>query len=64
VPPSTLALCHVGLGNRDEAFQWLDAAIDARDPIVMPIKTLPFLDPLRGDPRFQGLLRKMRLEKG
>ena len=61
VPPSTLALCHLGVGDRDEAFVWLDKAIEARDPIIMPIKSFPFLDPLRSDPRFQGLLRKMRL---
>ena len=45
----------------DAALGWLDKAIDARDPIVMPIRTFPFLDPVRGDARFQALLKKMRL---
>ena len=62
VPPSAFALGHIGLGDWDAAIRWLDRAIDARDPIVMAIKTLPFLDPVRGDPRFLDLLRKMRLE--
>jgi eukaryotic-like serine/threonine-protein kinase len=62
VPPSAFAMGHVGLGNWDAALDWLDKAIDARDPIVMPIKTFPFLDPIRGDARFQALLKKMRLE--
>jgi eukaryotic-like serine/threonine-protein kinase len=61
VPPSAFAMGHVGLGDWDAALAWLDKAIDARDPIVMPIKTFPFLDPIRGDARFQALLKKMRL---
>jgi len=61
VPPSTFAWCHVGLGDWDGALAWLDKAIDARDPIVMPIKSFPFLDPVRGDARFKALLRKMNL---
>jgi TolB-like protein/predicted Ser/Thr protein kinase len=62
VPPSAFAMGHVGLEDWDAALSWLDKAIDARDPIVMPIKTFPFLDPIRGDARFQTLLRKMRLD--
>jgi TolB-like protein len=61
VPPSSVAFVHLGLGNVDVAFEWLDRAIDERDPIIMPIKTFPFLDPLRADPRFTALLRKMNL---
>lgn len=61
VPPTALALCHLGLGNTDDALEWFDRAIEARDPIIMPIKTFDFLDPLRKDPRFSTLLHKMRL---
>jgi serine/threonine-protein kinase len=61
VPPSSFASVHVGLGDIDAAFEWLDRAIDARDPLIMPIKSFPYLDPLRGDPRFTALLRKMNL---
>ncbi len=62
VPRWSFALIHLGLGEIDEAFIWMDRAIDARDPSIIPIKTYPFLDPLRADPRFLSLLRKMNLE--
>jgi tetratricopeptide (TPR) repeat protein len=63
VPPTCFAWIHLGLGNVDEAFTWMDRAIDARDPIIVPIKSFPFLDPLRTDQRFHALLRKMNLEE-
>jgi len=46
----------------DRAFEWLDRAVDARDQIMMPIKSYVFFDPIRADPRFHALLRKMKLE--
>jgi serine/threonine-protein kinase len=61
VPASTFALCHIGLDDRDAAFEWMERAIETRDPIIMPIRTFPFLDPLRGDARFRTLLGKMHL---
>jgi tetratricopeptide (TPR) repeat protein len=63
VPPSSFAWIHLGLGNVDEAFTWMDRAIDGRDPMIVPIKSYPFLDPLRADLRFHALLRKMNLEE-
>ena len=62
LPPTTFALAHIGLDEWDRAFEWLDQAIDGRDPIIMPIKSYPFLDPVRSDTRYGALLRKMRLE--
>lgn len=62
VPPSTFALGYIGLGEWDAAFEWLERAIEGRDPLVMPIKTWPFLDPVRNDPRYRALLQKMNLE--
>jgi len=61
VPPSAFAWTHLGLGETERAFYWLDLAIDARDPMMVPIKSYPLFDPIRQDPRFQGLLRKMNL---
>jgi TolB-like protein/tetratricopeptide (TPR) repeat protein len=62
VPPTCFAWTHIGLGEIDEAFVWLDRAVDAPDRMLSPIKTYPFLDPIRSDPRFAALLRKMNLE--
>ena len=62
VPPSTFMFCAIGLGDWDAAFEWMNRAIEGRDPIIMPIKSFPFLDPVRGDARYGALLKKMRLE--
>ncbi len=62
VPPTCFAWTHLGLGEIDEAFAWMDRAVDAPDRMLSPIKSYPFLDPLRSDRRFSALLRKMNLE--
>jgi tetratricopeptide (TPR) repeat protein len=63
VPPSTIALGHVGLGEWDEAFDFWNRAIEARDPLVMPLKSYPFFDPVRGDMRYHSMLRLMNLDE-
>jgi tetratricopeptide (TPR) repeat protein len=62
VPPTSFAWIHLGLGEIDQAFGWMERAIEERDAIIVPIKTYPFMDPLRDDPRFAALLRRMNLE--
>jgi hypothetical protein len=62
MPPSTFALAYIGLDDWDAAFDWMDRAVEARDPVIVPIKSYPFLDPVRGDARYRALLRKMNLE--
>jgi len=62
VAPTCFAWIYLGLGAIDEVFLWLERAVDAPDRMIEPIKTYPFLDPLRRDPRFTALLRKMNLE--
>jgi TolB-like protein/Tfp pilus assembly protein PilF len=62
VPPTSFAWVHLGLGETDGAFEWLDRAVEARDQFIMPIKSYWFFDPIRSDPRFAALLRKMRLD--
>jgi TolB-like protein len=62
VPPTSFAWIHLGLGETDRAFAWLDRAVEDRDQFIMPIKSYWFLDPIRSDPRFAALLRTMRLD--
>jgi len=56
-----ISVVYAGLGDRDQAFHWLDLAYKARDGALILLKTDPAVDPLRGDPRFAELLRKMKL---
>jgi len=64
VPGTSYAWIHLGLGEIDEAFVWMERAINERDPMMVPIKSYEFLDSLRGLPRFAGLVRAMNLEDG
>jgi TolB-like protein/Tfp pilus assembly protein PilF len=64
VPATSFAWTHLGLGHIDETFVWLDRAVEERDHMMTPIKTYPFFDPIRGDPRFTALVRKMNLDSG
>lgn len=62
VPPTSFAWVHFAVGEVDDAFEWMDRAIDAHDPMMTPIKTYAFMDPIRDDQRFHALLRKMNLD--
>jgi TolB-like protein/DNA-binding winged helix-turn-helix (wHTH) protein len=54
------ALIYAGLGDKDRAFEWLQKAYQVRDKGMTFLKVDPTLDPLRSDPRFQDLLRRMK----
>jgi TolB-like protein/tetratricopeptide (TPR) repeat protein len=56
-----IALVYAGLGEKDEAFAWLEKAFDARDKGLTYLKIDPCLDPLRSDSRFQALVRRVGL---
>ena len=54
-----VGMVHAAMGNRDEAFRWLDEAYNARDTFLPWLKVDPDFDPIRGDPRFDALVRRI-----
>jgi serine/threonine-protein kinase len=59
ISPLRLAYFYIGLGENQRALDWLEKAYEERDPYMSFLKVEPPLDPLRSDPRFQDLLRRM-----
>ncbi|HEU5240282.1 MAG TPA: hypothetical protein VFU37_24315 [Pyrinomonadaceae bacterium] len=55
-----MAKAYVDLGEKDKAFAKLNEAYDKRLSSLCWLKIEPQLDPLRSDPRYQELLKKMR----
>ena len=54
------ALVELGLGHKEKALDWLEKAYDAHEArFIAYVKVDPFLDPLRGDPRFEALVQKV-----
>ncbi len=61
VSPYDTALIYAGLGEKDRAFAWLERAYEERSVWLIFLKVEPSLDPLRSDPRFNDLLRRIGL---
>ena len=58
----TMALMYTGLGDKDQAFEWLEKAQKDRSEELILLKVDPKFDILRADPRFNALLAKMGFE--
>ncbi len=65
VSPYSIATIYVGLGEKEQAFIWLQKAFEERSiwQIHLHLKVDPRLDSLHSDPRFTALLKKIGLEK-
>jgi tetratricopeptide (TPR) repeat protein len=61
VSPNTLASLYARLGNKDEAFMWLNKAVDERASGIPNLKVDPKFDSLHSDPRFAKVLQRMNL---
>jgi TolB-like protein/Tfp pilus assembly protein PilF len=59
VSPLDIAVFYAQLGQRDEAIAWLEKAYEERSLWMAEFINQPRFDPLRSDPRFQDLLRRM-----
>ena len=55
------AVVYAGLGEKDQAFQWLEKSYQDREPRITRIKVDPLMDSLRSDPRFADLERRIGL---
>lgn len=63
VPSLYIALIYIGLGDKNQAFLWLDKAVEERSEYLVYLPTEPMADPLRSDPRFRVLLERVGLKK-
>jgi TolB-like protein/DNA-binding winged helix-turn-helix (wHTH) protein/Flp pilus assembly protein TadD len=53
---------NLALGNYDEAFVWFERAYQQQEGILQWVKVHPFFDPVRDDPRFKDLQRRVGLD--
>ena len=61
MPPFIVATLQVELGEKDKALTILNKMYEDRAPELIMLKVDPRLNPLRSDPRFQDLLRRVGL---
>jgi len=55
-----IAVVYAGLGERDEAFRWLEKAFEQRSTLLSYLRMDPRMEGLRGDPRYRTLITRMR----
>ena len=61
VSPVAFATLYIGLDDPQHALDWMERALEERRGWLAYLRVNPLLDPLRGEPRFQALIEKMRL---
>ena len=59
IEPFDFALIYTQLSDKDQAFEWLKKAYEARNSRLISLNVRPAWDPLRDDPRFQDLLQRI-----
>jgi TolB-like protein/Tfp pilus assembly protein PilF len=61
IPAGAFVNAYLGLGDNQQAFYWLDRACNEQSNILQFLKSHPYFDPIRSDPRFADLLRRVGL---
>lgn len=62
ISAAAIGLIYGALGNKDEAFHWLDRAFNDHDAVLTTIAFYPGSQPLRNDPRFVDLIKRVGLD--
>jgi tetratricopeptide (TPR) repeat protein len=62
VPSFNIALAYNGLGDQDEALQWLDKAVEEHDILLNLLKVDPRWDSFRSNPKFIAILKRIGLQ--
>jgi eukaryotic-like serine/threonine-protein kinase len=63
VSPYSIAEAYMRIGDGEKAIDWLEKAYDEHDSGLVSLGVEPMFDPVRSDPRFQEILRRMKLTK-
>ncbi len=58
-----IAAVHACLGDVDEAFRWLESAIEEHATGLVLLRVHPRLDPIRHDPRYAEMIRRLKLDQ-
>lgn len=61
VSPYTVAAIYAGLGDQEQAFKWLETAVETRDIWLMNLKVDPVFSKLRNERKFTDILARIRL---
>lgn len=62
MPAGAFVNAYLGLDNREQALVWMERAYREQSTLMLFLKVHPFFDPLRGDPRFTDLEKRVGLE--
>ena len=60
IDPVPIALVYMGLGDKDLAMQYFEQGYKTHSPWMSRLKIGPEFDSMRGDPRFQKLIQRMK----
>jgi len=61
ISPYNIAQAYMRMGEKEKTFSWLEKAYEEHDSGLVSLAVEPMFDPIRSDPRFKDLLRRMKL---
>jgi tetratricopeptide (TPR) repeat protein len=61
IPPLRFAVINLGLGRKEQVFQWIERAKEELDLYLIYIRISPFYDSMREDPKFQDFIQRLGL---